>query len=192
MPGEGVGAVLLTTVQEAEKMGCPIYGVIKGSALNHVGKTSGLTVPDPASQAEVITDSFQSAGIDPETLSYIEAHGTGTSLGDPIEIEGLSRAFRNWTNKKRFCAIGSAKSNIGHLEGAAGIAGLTKVLLQLKHGEIFPSLHADTLNPHIPFPDTPFYVADRLEEWERPSHPDQPRRAGLSSLAPAGAMPILS
>ncbi|MGN7290832.1 SDR family NAD(P)-dependent oxidoreductase [Bacillus velezensis] len=187
VPGEGVGAVLLTTVQEAERMGCPIYGVIKGSALNHVGKTSGLTVPDPASQAEVITDSFQSAGIDPETLSYIEAHGTGTSLGDPIEIEGLSRAFRKWTNKKRFCAIGSAKSNIGHLEGAAGIAGLTKVLLQLKHGEIFPSLHADTLNPHIPFPDTPFYVADRLEEWERPSHPDQPRRAGLSSFGASGS-----
>ncbi|MFE7084720.1 ketoacyl-synthetase C-terminal extension domain-containing protein, partial [Priestia megaterium] len=121
------------------------------------------------------------------TLSYIEAHGTGTSLGDPIEIEGLSRAFRKWTNKKRFCAIGSAKSNIGHLEGAAGIAGLTKVLLQLKHGEIFPSLHADTLNPHIPFPDTPFYVADRLEEWERPLHSDQPRRAGLSSFGASGS-----
>ena len=104
----------------------------QGTAINHGGKTNGYTVPNPNAQAGVIGQALQEAGIDPRTISYIEAHGTGTSLGDPIEITGLTKAFQKYTKDKQFCAIGSAKSNIGHCESAAGIAGVTKVLLQLR------------------------------------------------------------
>lgn len=193
VPGEGVGAVLLTSLELAEKEGYPIYGVIKGAAINHAGRTSGPTVPDPVAQAEVIKAALQDAKIDPRTISYIEAHGTGTSLGDPIEIQGLKRAFENWTKEKQFCAIGSSKSNIGHLEAAAGIAALTKLLLQFRHGKLFPTLHADKLNPHISFKDTPFYVQHGLKEWDRPqirvAETDLivPRRAGLSSFGANGS-----
>ncbi|SFM59241.1 Acyl transferase domain-containing protein [Chitinophaga sp. YR627] len=193
VPGEGVGAVLLTSLELAEKEGYPIYGVIKGSAINHVGRTSGPTVPDPVAQAEVIKAALQDAQVDPRTISYLEAHGTGTSLGDPIEIQGLKRAFENWTKEKQFCAIGSSKSNIGHLEAAAGIAALTKLLLQFRHGKLFPTLHADQLNPHIPFKDTPFYVQHGLKDWDRPqihvAGQDLivPRRAGLSSFGANGS-----
>lgn len=197
VPGEGVGAVLLTSLREAEKQGYTIYGVIKGSALNHVGKTSGLTVPDPIAQSEVIIHALRNAKIDPSSLSYIEAHGTGTSLGDPVEIQGLNRAFRNWTKNKQFCAIGSSKSNIGHLEAAAGIAGLAKVLLQFKYRELFPSLHVEKLNPYIPFKDTPFYVVDSLRQWKQPEITINretavyPRRAGLSSFGASGSNAFL-
>ncbi|MCX8131441.1 MAG: SDR family NAD(P)-dependent oxidoreductase [Clostridia bacterium] len=192
VPGEGVGAVLLTSLEEAEKQGYHIYGVIKGSALNHVGKTSGLTVPDPVAQSEVIAHALENAGVDPATLSYIEAHGTGTSLGDPIEIQGLNKAFSKWTKRKQYCAIGSSKSNIGHLEAAAGIAGLTKVLLQLKYRKLFPSLHSEKVNPYIPFHETPFYLADSLKEWTLPEEAQgekagYPRRAGLSSFGASGS-----
>ena len=132
VPGEGVGAVLLKPLAKAIADGDHIYGVIKGTAINHGGKTNGYTVPNPNAQAGVIGQALQEAGIDPRTISYIEAHGTGTSLGDPIEITGLVKAFQKYTENKQFCAIGSAKSNIGHCESAAGIAGVTKVLLQLK------------------------------------------------------------
>ncbi|MWC28297.1 SDR family NAD(P)-dependent oxidoreductase [Paenibacillus sp. MMS18-CY102] len=193
VPGEGVGAVMLTTLEEAEREGYPIYGVIKGSALNHVGKTSGAMVPDPVAQSEVIADAIMQAGIDPRTIGYIEAHGTGTSLGDPIEVQGLQRAFAKWTDDKQFCAIGSAKSNIGHLEAAAGIAGLTKLLLQFKHNQIFPSIHADQLNPHIPFERSPFYVERALRPWhaseiERSDGRERhPMRAGISSFGANGS-----
>ncbi|MCO1604482.1 SDR family NAD(P)-dependent oxidoreductase [Desulfosporosinus nitroreducens] len=193
VPGEGVGAILLTTLERAEREGYHIYGIIKGSALNHVGKTSGATVPDPVAQSEVIADALKKARIDPRTISYIEAHGTGTSLGDPIEIQGLNRAFGKWTNDKQFCAIGSSKSNIGHLEAAAGIAGLTKVLLQLKHQELFPSLHSEKLNPYIPIKDTPFYITNSLRKWEQSQieingqKTSFPRRAGLSSFGANGS-----
>jgi polyketide synthase PksJ len=193
VPGEGVGAVLLTTLKKAEDEGYHIYGVIKSSALNHVGKTSGATVPDPVAQSEVITAALRKAKIHPRTISYVEAHGTGTSLGDPIEIQGLKRAFNKWTQAKQFCAIGSGKSNIGHLEAAAGIAGLTKLLLQFKYQEIFPSLHSTQLNPYIPFADTPFWVNQQLQKWERPAIANNgqltvyPRRAGLSTFGAGGS-----
>ncbi|MBT2282522.1 SDR family NAD(P)-dependent oxidoreductase [Paenibacillus polymyxa] len=193
VPSEGVGAVLLTTVAEARKQGYPVYGVIKGSALNHAGKTSGTTVPDPVAQSEVIADALVAAGVEPGTIGYIEAHGTGTSLGDPIEIQGLDRAFRNSHNPGRNCAVGSLKSNIGHLEAAAGVAGLTKLILQIKHRELFPSLHAKELNPLIPFEDTCFYVQRTTQRWER-RHGQQngryaewPVRAGLSSFGASGS-----
>ncbi|WP_139487919.1 SDR family NAD(P)-dependent oxidoreductase [Brevibacillus dissolubilis] len=193
VPGEGVGAVLMTTLSHAEQEGYHIYAVIKGSAINHVGKTSGATVPDPVAQSEVIADAIRKAGIHPSTISYMEAHGTGTSLGDPIEIQGLKRSFDKWGSQQQTCAIGSLKSNIGHLEAAAGIAGLTKLLLQFKYQCIFPSLHAERLNPFIPFADTPFYVEREYKAWKRPEvHIDgpstvAPRRAGLSSFGANGS-----
>ncbi|XNR06503.1 SDR family NAD(P)-dependent oxidoreductase [Paenibacillus amylolyticus] len=193
VPSEGVGAVLLTTVAEARKQGYPVYGVIKGSALNHAGKTSGTTVPDPVAQSEVIADALAAADVEPGTIGYIEAHGTGTSLGDPIEIQGLERAFRNSRNPGQNCAVGSLKSNIGHLEAAAGVAGLTKLILQIKHKELFPSLHAEELNPLIPFENTCFHVQRTPERWER-RHGQQngryaewPVRAGLSSFGASGS-----
>ena len=126
--------------------------MIRGSALNHGGKTNGYTVPNPQAQAAVIRRALAEAGIDARHVSYIEAHGTGTKLGDPIEIAALSKAFRAaHARSTGFCPIGSAKSNIGHCESAAGIAGLTKVLLQMRHRQIVPSLHSAQLNPHIDF-----------------------------------------
>ncbi|WP_162472161.1 type I polyketide synthase, partial [Paenibacillus maysiensis] len=193
VPGEGVGAVLLKPLAQAVADGDQIYGIIKGTAVNHGGKTNGYTVPNPKAQAEVITRALEEAGVHPRTVSYIEAHGTGTSLGDPIEIAGLQRAFQVQTEEKQYCAIGSAKSNIGHLESAAGIAGLTKVLLQMRHGELAPSLHAEVLNPHIDFGTTPFRVQRELEAWMRPSVTlngqtrEYPRIAGLSSFGAGGS-----
>ena len=124
--GEGVGAVLLKPLDKAIADGDHIYGVLKGSMVNAGGKTNGYTVPNPKAQAQVIVEALERAGVSADTVSYVEAHGTGTALGDPIEISGLTQAFERHTQKKQFCAIGSVKSNIGHSESAAGIAGLTK------------------------------------------------------------------
>lgn len=191
VPGEGVGAVLLKPLKSAIKSGDQIYGVIKGTAVNHGGKTNGYTVPNPRAQADVIKKALRESGIDPRTLSYIEAHGTGTALGDPIEIAGLAKAFD--TKDTQFCPIGSAKSIIGHCESAAGIAGVTKVLLQLKHKQIAPSLHSDILNPNIDFDKTPFYVQRSLVDWLRPVievngvKKEFPRRAGISGFGAGGS-----
>jgi 3-oxoacyl-(acyl-carrier-protein) synthase/pimeloyl-ACP methyl ester carboxylesterase/acyl carrier protein len=193
VPAEGVGAVLLTTLSRARRLGYPIRGVIKGSAINHGGRTAGGTVPNPVAQAEVIADALATAGVNPRSISCVEAHGTGTALGDPIEIQGLASAFGRSTPDRQFCAIGSSKSNIGHAEAAAGIAGLTKLLLQLEHRELFPSLHADRPNPLIPFADTPFRVQSTLAPWERPVLPSpsgpapQPRRALISAFGASGS-----
>src|SRR5690606_13326122 len=124
-------------------------GVIRGTAINHGGKSNGYTVPNPRAQAEVIVEALRRARVDPRTIGYIEAHGTGTALGDPIEMRGLSEAFAQFTEERGFCRIGSAKSAIGHLESAAGIAGLIKVLLRFRHASFPPSLHANNLNPDI-------------------------------------------
>ncbi|MFA4132128.1 MULTISPECIES: SDR family NAD(P)-dependent oxidoreductase [unclassified Brevibacillus] len=191
--GEGVGAIVLKPLQKAMADGDHIYGVIKGSMLNAGGKTNGYTVPNPIAQSQVIHEALQRAGVDARAVSYIEAHGTGTALGDPIEIAGLTRAFGQYTKDKQFCAIGSAKSNIGHTESAAGIAGLTKILLQMKYGQIAPSLHAEVKNPNIDFRDTPFAVQQKLTEWQRPVieingvTKEYPRIAGLSSFGAGGA-----
>lgn len=189
VPGEGVGAVLLMGKQDALQLDYPIHGVIKGSALNHSGRTAGLSVPEPNAQADVITRALQDADVSAQTISYVEAHGTGTSLGDPVEIEGLSKAYRQWTDKKQFCAIGSVKSNIGHLEAAAGIAGLIKVLLQLKSDEIFPSLYTETLNPLIAFANSPFYVAQSTQAWgeSKENRSQIPRRAAVSAFGASGS-----
>ncbi|MGW3591232.1 SDR family NAD(P)-dependent oxidoreductase, partial [Streptomyces fungicidicus] len=192
VPGEGVGAVLLKPLERAVRDGDHIHGVIRGVAVNHGGRTNGYSVPSPATQARVITDAWRQAGIDPATVGYIEAHGTGTALGDPIEVAGLTRAFGEHARDGRRCAIGSVKSNIGHAESAAGISGLTKVLLQMRHGKIAPSLHSTRLNPHIDFGSTPFTVPQTLADWTRPlvtvdgEERELPRTAGISSFGAGG------
>lgn len=189
VPAEGVGAVLLKPLSRAEADGDRIYGVILGSALNHGGKTNGYTVPNPAAQTAVIEKALANAGVSPEEIGYVEAHGTGTSLGDPIEIAALTRAYGKRQPDGRACAIGSVKSNIGHAESAAGMAGLTKLLLQFRHGTLVPSLHSQRLNPNIAFVETPFRVQRSLAEWkrERAAGQDLPRIAGLSSFGAGGS-----
>ena len=189
VPGEGVGVVVLKRLAEAERDGDHIYGVIRGSALNHGGKTNGYTVPNPQAQASLIREALEEAKTEARQISYIEAHGTGTKLGDPIEIAALNQAFQGETEEKQYCAIGSVKSNIGHLESAAGIAGLTKVLLQMQHGQLVPSLHAERLNPHIEFEKSAFVVNRELRAWERPVVDGRtlPRIAGISSFGAGGS-----
>jgi polyketide synthase PksL len=189
IPGEGVGAVVLKRLSDALRDGNHVYGVIRGSALNHGGKTNGYSVPNPKAQAAVIDQALQEQGVDPRHLSYIEAHGTGTRLGDPIEIAALDQVFRRHTDARGFCAIGSVKSNIGHCESAAGIAGLTKVLLQMKHRMIVPSLHSAVLNPHIDFERSAFVVNQALQPWEPPVVDGRrvPRIAGISSFGAGGS-----
>jgi acyl transferase domain-containing protein/surfactin synthase thioesterase subunit len=185
VPGEGVGAVLLKPLEDALRDGDAIYAVIKGSASNHDGKTQGYTVPNPVAQTEVIDLAWQRAGIDPRSLQYIEAHGTGTSLGDPIEVTALTDAFAPYTRDRQFCAIGSVKANIGHLESAAGIAQLHKVLLQMRYRTLAPSLlHSDRLNDNIDFTRTPLRVQTERGPW--PNDTGGPLRAGISSFGAGG------
>ena len=191
--GEGVGAILLKSLDSALAEGDHIYAKIKATVVNAGGKTGGYMVPNPNAQTRLVSDALAEAGIDPRTIGYIEAQATGSALGDPIEITGLTKAFTPYTREKQFCAIGSVKSNIGHLESASGIAGLTKVLLQMKHKQLVPSIHAETLNPGIPFADSPFYVQHQLMEWkqvlmvENGEEKRYPRRAGVSSFGAGGA-----
>jgi acyl transferase domain-containing protein/acyl carrier protein/ubiquinone/menaquinone biosynthesis C-methylase UbiE len=191
--GEGIGAVLLKPLKRAVQDQDHIYAVIKGSAINHGGKVSGFTVPSPVAHSHVIEECLERAGIGARTISCVEAHGTGTSLGDPIEIQGLAKAYAQNTSDLQFCSIGSVKSNIGHAESAAGISGLSKVVLQLHHKTLVPSLHAETENPHINFKASPFFVQHKTETWQQPvitsngkSH-SCPRRAGLSSFGAYGS-----
>ncbi len=193
VPGEGVGVVLLKPLSQATADGDHIYAVIRGTSINHGGKTNGYTVPNPIAQGDLIRLALDKAGVDARAVSYIEAHGTGTALGDPIEIAGLSQAFKKDTQDTGFCAIGSVKSNIGHLEAAAGIAGITKIVLQMKHQQIVPSLYATELNPNINFAKTPFVVQQALVEWKRPvveingETKEYPRIAGISSFGAGGS-----
>lgn len=194
--GEGAGAVLLKPLSKAQKDGDYIYAVIKASSVNHGGRANSLTAPNPNAQAELIIDAWEKSGIDPTTISYIEAHGTGTSIGDPIEINGLNKAFtelyRKWNKQpgeKARCGIGSVKSNIGHLETAAGIAGVMKIILSMKHGLIPGNLHFKELNPYINLNKTPFFIINKTTKWERLKggvSGEIPRRAGISSFGFGG------
>lgn len=192
VPGEGVGAVILKPLIKAVEDQDNIYGVIKATALNHGGKTNGFTVPNPSAQAEVILKAIKKSDIDPRTIQYIEAHGTGTSLGDPIEVTGLIKSIGKGI-EEQFCAIGSVKSNIGHLESAAGIAGLTKILLQIQHKTIVPSIHAETINPNINFAKSPVYLQRDAKYWnkliisEGKLEKAYPRRAGISAFGAGGS-----
>ena len=182
--GEGVGVVALKRLEDALKDGDAVYAVIKGFATNNDGSLKiGYTAPSVEGQADVVAMAQAMAGFEPETISYIEAHGTGTPLGDPIEIEGLTRAFRLGTNAKNFCAIGSVKGNIGHLDTAAGMAGLIKTALALHHRRIPASLHFVAPNPKIIFASSPFRVNQALTEWQ---DGPTPRRAGVSSFGIGG------
>jgi phthiocerol/phenolphthiocerol synthesis type-I polyketide synthase E len=182
--GSGVGIVVLKRLEEAIADGDYIHAAIKGCAINNDGAVKvGYTAPSVDGQAQAIADALALAEIPPETVTYIEAHGTGTPLGDPIEIAALTQAFSLDTQKKGFCAIGSAKTNIGHLDTAAGVAGLIKTVQALKHQLIPPSLHFEQPNPKIDFANSPFYVNTQLSEWKAER---SPRRAGVSSFGIGG------
>ncbi len=182
--GSGVGIVVLKRLKDALADGDRIHAIIKGSAVNNDGSLkAGFTAPSVEGQTEVIAEAIAAAGVEAETITYLEAHGTGTPLGDPIEIKALTKAFRTSTLKRGFCAIGSVKTNIGHLDAAAGIAGLIKTILALKHKQIPPSLHCEQPNPQIDFANSPFYVNTTLAEWKSDRIP---RRAGITSLGFGG------
>jgi acyl transferase domain-containing protein len=182
--GEGAGLVVLKRLVDALADGDTIHAVIKGSAVNNDGALKiGYTAPSINGQAEVIADALAMAGVGAESINYVEAHGTGTALGDPVEVAALTQAFHADTQKKSFCAIGSVKSNIGHLDAAAGVAGLIKTVLALKHRQLPPSLHYERPNPKIDFASSPFFINDKLVEWKRGQ---TPRRAGISSFGIGG------
>ncbi|MCD4503427.1 SDR family NAD(P)-dependent oxidoreductase [Chromobacterium piscinae] len=190
VPGEGVGAVFIKKLSDAIRDGDSICGVIKATAVNHGGKTNGYTVPNPNRQADLIFNALNKSNISPDQIDYIEAHGTGTSLGDPIEVAGIKKAFSKYPGKENRCAIGSVKSNIGHLEAAAGIAGLTKILLQMKHDMLVPSLHADVFNPNIDFENSFLAVQRELSMWARKRDElgrVKPHCAMLSSFGAGGS-----
>ena len=182
--GNGVAIVVLKRLEDALADGDHIRAVIKGTAINNDGSLKvGYTAPSVEGQAQAIRAAQLMAEVEPETISYVEAHGTGTTLGDPIEITALTEAFSNGGENKNYCAIGSVKTNIGHLDVAAGVAGLIKTVLALEHKQLPPSLNFESPNPTINFEDSPFYVNDRLVDWKTSG---APRRAGISSFGLGG------
>ena len=184
VPGEGVGVVVLKRLAEAERDGDMIYGVIEGWGVNQDGKTNGITAPNPESQTRLEQEVYEKYGIDPGNIQLIEAHGTGTKLGDPIEVEGLKKAFEKYTQKREYCALGSVKSNIGHCATAAGIAGFIKLMLALKRKQLPPTINFEQLNEHIELQESPFYINDRLQEWEVKR--GERRQAAISSFGFSG------
>ncbi|NEZ41835.1 beta-ketoacyl synthase N-terminal-like domain-containing protein [Paenibacillus alvei] len=182
-PGEGVAALILKPLPQAVRDGDAIYAIIKGSAVNQDGSSIGITSPNVLSQEDVLIQAWRDAGIEPQSIGYLEGHGSGTELGDPIEVDAIQRAFRRYTDKNQFCALGSIKSNIGHLDHAAGIAGVIKAVLALKHKELPPNLHFDKPNARIDFIRSPVYVNDRVKHWPRDA---TPRRCGVSSFGMSG------
>jgi amino acid adenylation domain-containing protein len=183
--GEGGGFVLLRPLRKALENGDLIHAVIRGAAVNQDGaRSNGMAAPSPQGQCEVILHSWQDGQIQPRELTHIEAHGTGTKLGDPIEIEGITEAFRRYTKDREFCAISSVKTNIGHLVGAAGIAGLTKLVLELKKKELFPSLHFQNPNPYIDFQNSPVFINTTLRPWAKQGN--KKRLGGVSSFGLSG------
>jgi acyl transferase domain-containing protein/acyl carrier protein len=183
-PGNGVAVIVLKRLSDALADDDQIHAVIRGIAINNDGATKvGFTAPSVAGQAEVIATALAAAQVSPETISYVETHGTGTPLGDTVEVAALTKAFRASTRKKQFCPIGSVKTNIGHTDVVAGAAGLIKTVLALQHGALPPSLNFATPNPRITFDDSPFYLNSRLQEWRRGA---VPRRAGVSAFGLGG------
>ena len=194
--GEGAGVVFLKRLDRALADGDPIRAILTASAVNHGGRAASLTAPNTRAQADLLIKAYESAGIDPTTVSYIETHGTGTSLGDPVEVEGLKLAFAELVRRRGqaapatwACALGSVKTNIGHLETAAGIAGLIKVVLALQHGRIPGNVHFRELNPHIRLENSPFHVVEATRPWTpaADAHGRPVRRAGVSAFGFGGA-----
>ena len=182
VPGEGVVSILIKPLSRAMADGNKIHGVIKGSSINHVGKSNNPTSPRPELQTRLLVDAWNAAGINPEDISYIEAHGTGTSLGDPIEINALKRAFKQYTDKEGFCTIGSTKAHAGHLEAAAGLTSVIKVLLMMQHRTIPAMPNFEELNPYIKIDGSPFKINRSNEPWQS----DKPFMAGVSSFGMTG------
>ncbi|MBL4671728.1 MAG: polyketide synthase, partial [Arenicella sp.] len=180
--GEGIASILIKPLTKAKEDGDAIYGVVKGIAINNDGASNGLTAPNAKAQEEVIKSAWQKANINPEAVSYIETHGTGTKLGDPIEIKGLVNAFRSITKKKQFCGIGSVKTNIGHTVGVAGLASLIKVLLSFRYKQLPPSINFHAPNPFIDFANSPVYINDHLSDWSS----NEILTAGISSFSLSG------
>ncbi|MFJ8431292.1 SDR family NAD(P)-dependent oxidoreductase [Kitasatospora sp. NPDC094019] len=184
VPGNGVGVVVLRRLADARRDGDPVDAVVLGSAVNNDGSLkAGYTAPSVDGQAAVVSEALAMAGVDAGSVGYVETHGTGTALGDPIELAALTRAFREDTEDTGYCAIGSVKSNIGHLDAAAGVAALIKTVLALRHEAIPPSLHFTKPNPELDLESGPFFVNDRLRPWPRG---ERPRRAGVSSFGIGG------
>lgn len=182
--GSGVGIVVLKRLVDALEDGDDIHAVVKGSAVNNDGALKvGFTAPSVDGQTRVVAEAIALAEVDVRSITYVEAHGTGTILGDPIEVAALTQAFRTYTEEKNFCALGSVKTNLGHLDTAAGVAGLIKTVLALKHKYLPPSLHFKQPNPKIDFANSPFFVNHTLQKWESPN---APRRAGVSSFGIGG------
>ncbi|XHF30327.1 SDR family NAD(P)-dependent oxidoreductase [Corallococcus exercitus] len=195
--GEGSVVVVLKRLDQAEADADPIHAVVRGSRQNHGGRANSLTAPNPKAQAELILGSLDDAGFEPETVTYMEAHGTGTELGDPVEVEGLKTAFTQLARRRgralkqaNYCGIGSIKTNVGHLESAAGLAGVVKVLMAMRHGELPASLHVQKLNPLVRLEGSPFYIVHKTQPWTRLTDAEGrtvPRRAGVSSFGFGGA-----
>jgi len=184
VPGSGLGLVLLKRLDDAVADGDTVHAVILGGAVNSDGsRKAGFSAPSVQGQSEVIVMAQTLAGVEPESISYVETHGTATPMGDPIEFAALTQAFRRGSPKRGFCALSSLKSNIGHLDAAAGAAGFIKAVLALKHKQIPPSVNFDEPNPQIDFASSPFYVATRLLDWPRGA---TPRRAAVSSFGAGG------
>ncbi len=182
--GSGAGVVVLKKLRAAVADGDTVHGVIKGSAINNDGSLkAGYTAPSVEGQAQVVAEALAASGLDADAISYVEAHGTATPLGDPIEVQALTKAYRATTQRRRFCALGSVKGNVGHLDAAAGITGLLKTVMALGHGELPPSLHYERPNPAIDFDGSPFYVNATLKPWPSGA---TPRRAGVSSFGVGG------
>ncbi|UXI00909.1 SDR family NAD(P)-dependent oxidoreductase [Photobacterium sp. TY1-4] len=181
---EGAGVVMLKGLDQAIRDGDRVYAVIKGSAANNDGRSNGYTAPNALAQEEMLVKAWQDAEINPEHVSYIEAHGTGTALGDPIEIKALTNAFKRFTGKKQFCAIGTAKSNMGHLVGASGIAGLIKVVMALQAKKLPSTINFEKPNQFINFSQSPIYVSSELTPWQPDG--DIPRIAGVNSFGFSG------
>ena len=181
--GSGGGILVLRRLADALADGDNIRAVIRGTAVNNDGsEKAGYTAPSVNSQADAVVEALANAGVDAASISYIEAHGSGTPVGDPIEIRALTKAFRTFTQRSGYCAIGSVKTNVGHLDAAAAIAGMIKTVLALEHRKLPPSLHYSEANPEVDFPATPFYVNTHLREWTS----DGPRRAGVMSTGMGG------
>ncbi|HEX2191026.1 MAG TPA: type I polyketide synthase, partial [Longimicrobiaceae bacterium] len=184
VPGSGVGIVALKRLEDALADGDTVHAVIRGTAINNDGAGKiGYTAPRREGQARAIGEALAVAGVEPDEVGYVEGHGSATELGDPIEVEALTQAFRARTDRSGFCALGSVKSNVGHLDAAAGVAGLIKTALALEHGEIPPSLNFSTPNPRIDWARSPFFVNAELRPWPRGA---APRRAGVSSFGMGG------
>ncbi|VAX05245.1 Malonyl CoA-acyl carrier protein transacylase, partial [hydrothermal vent metagenome] len=202
---EGAGILILKKLGNAEKAGDPIYGLICGSAENHGGRAHSLTTPNPIAQTQLLEKAYQEANIDPRTVTYLEAHGTGTQLGDSIEIDALKTAFKSLITRSQqepgtndinaslavegYCGLGSVKTNIGHTELASGVVGVIKVLLQLKHKMLVKNLNTNPLNPYLQLNESPFFVVQNAQKWQVLSDDSGkpiPRRAGVSSFGMGG------